>query len=222
MDTGTTAITDMHLALIVILAVAAIAAIVWGMRLKRARIAAAARFDANQDETRDATAREQAELGEDALRADTPSPSPLPSSFQAQPEAQIQTQRQVQAMPIPVAPGLPPLADEPAPGTPADAGQPAAGPVVDAATADHAPAAAPQDRPVTVLKGLGPKVAAALADRGITTVGQIAALGASEAEALDAGLGAFKGRMARDRWIEQARFLAAGDVKGFEAVFGRV
>ena len=73
-----------------------------------------------------------------------------------------------------------------------------------------------------MLKGLGPKVAAALADRGITTVGQIAALDTSEAEALDADLGAFRGRLARDRWVEQARFLAAGDVKGFEAVFGRL
>ena len=76
--------------------------------------------------------------------------------------------------------------------------------------------------PVTQLKGLGPKVAARLGELGIATVGQLAALDHDAAQALDAQLGAFAGRMERDRWIEQARFLAAGDVKGFEAVFGRL
>ncbi len=193
METGTNAITDIHLALIVILAVAAVAAIVWGMRLKRRRLAAAERFDASQDETRDVTVREQAELGDAPPAVEAPSPS--------------QFQAQAQSTPVPVAPSLPPIADEPAPGTPAES--------VD-------PATKPADRPVTALKGLGPKVATALADRGITTVGQIAALDTADADALDADLGAFRGRMARDRWIEQARFLAAGDVKGFEAVFGRL
>lgn len=85
---------------------------------------------------------------------------------------------------------------------------------------DSAPGAA--DGPVTQLKGLGPKLADRLAALGITTVGQIAALTDDDAAALDAQLGPFTGRMASDRWLEQARFLAAGDVKGFEAVFGRL
>ncbi len=76
--------------------------------------------------------------------------------------------------------------------------------------------------PVTQLKGLGPKVAARLAELGIASVGQIAALDNDAADALDAQLGAFQGRIARDRWVEQARFLAAGDRAGFEAVFGRL
>ncbi len=78
------------------------------------------------------------------------------------------------------------------------------------------------DGPVTQLKGLGPKVAQRLAELGVTTVGQIAALSDDDAAALDARLGAFSGRMARDRWQEQARFLAAGDRAGFEAVFGKL
>ena len=78
------------------------------------------------------------------------------------------------------------------------------------------------DGPVTQLKGLGPKVATRLAELGITTVGQIAALDADQAQALDGRLGPFAGRLHRDRWVEQARFLAAGDVRGFEAVFGRL
>ena len=226
MDTGITAITDIHLALIVILAVAAVAAIVWGMRLKRARTAAKERFAANQDDSRDATIREQAELGSDPLHADTP------ASTQSQSQSQFTGIPQSSpAAPIPVAPAPPPIADEPAAGTPPDAGHSIDEPIATTeslatnAAGDTPPdiaTTAPADRPVTVLKGLGPKVAAALADRGITTVGQIAALDTIQAAALDADLGAFSGRMARDRWIEQARFLAAGDVKGFEAVFGRL
>ncbi|MCI1141798.1 hypothetical protein MOP88_04775 [Sphingomonas sp. WKB10] len=53
-------------------------------------------------------------------------------------------------------------------------------------------------------------------------MGQVAALSPEQAAALDAQLGPFAGRMERDRWIEQARFLAAGDTAGFERVFGRL
>ena len=72
------------------------------------------------------------------------------------------------------------------------------------------------------LKGLGPKVADRLAELGVTSVGQIAALSDDDAVRLDDQLGPFRGRMMRDRWIEQARFLAAGDKAGFESVFGRL
>ncbi|KHA63177.1 hypothetical protein NI18_17875, partial [Sphingomonas sp. Ant20] len=81
---------------------------------------------------------------------------------------------------------------------------------------DHAAA------PVTQLKGLGPKVATRLAELGVTTVGDMAALSETEAQNIDAQLGAFTGRMGRDRWIEQSRLLAAGDKPGFEAVFGKL
>ena len=82
--------------------------------------------------------------------------------------------------------------------------------------------AGPADGPITQLKGLGPKVAQRLGELGITTVGEVAALTDDDAAALDAQLGAFSGRMGRDRWLEQARFLAAGDKAGFEAVFGKL
>ena len=95
-------------------------------------------------------------------------------------------------------------------------------PAADLSPAPATSSASPADGPVTQLKGLGPKVAARLAELGITTVGQIAALSDDEAERLDANLGTFRGRMGRDRWIEQARFLAAGDRSGFEAVFGKL
>jgi predicted flap endonuclease-1-like 5' DNA nuclease len=47
-------------------------------------------------------------------------------------------------------------------------------------------------------------------------------MGPAELAALDARLGVFQGRPERDRWQEQARLLAAGDVKGFERLHGKL
>jgi predicted flap endonuclease-1-like 5' DNA nuclease len=119
--------------------------------------------------------------------------------------------------PASVAPAEPPLADEPIPA---------------AAPFDASPAALAADPPpapvatafgdITQLKGLGPKLAATLAELGFTGIDQIAALTPEDAAALDARLGAFQGRMARDRWIEQATLLSAGDKAGYEAAFGKL
>lgn len=75
---------------------------------------------------------------------------------------------------------------------------------------------------LTRLKGVGPKLAARLNELGITRFAQLAALNEAAAQALDAQLGSFQGRMTRDRWIEQSRFLASGDTTGYEAVFGKL
>jgi len=115
----------------------------------------------------------------------------------------------------PVAPSPPPLADT-ATGAPVEPESAAP------AAAARAPAGGAAAQTVTMLKGLGPKVAARLGELGITTVGQIATLSPAEAEALDADLGSFRGRMARDRWIEQAQLLAAGDTERYEATFGKL
>jgi predicted flap endonuclease-1-like 5' DNA nuclease len=117
----------------------------------------------------------------------------------------------------PVHPAPPPIVEAPPAAAPAPASPPAAPPepAAPAASADAA-------QPITLLKGLGPKVSVRLAEQGITTVGQIAALSPAEAEALDAELGTFRGRMARDRWIEQARLLATGDRAAYEAQFGKL
>ena len=72
------------------------------------------------------------------------------------------------------------------------------------------------------IKGLGPKLQALLPSLGLSTYAQIAALDAAGLADLDAKLGAFAGRPAKDNWVEQAKFLAAGDVPGFEARFGKV
>ncbi len=72
------------------------------------------------------------------------------------------------------------------------------------------------------IKGLGPKLQALLPTLGITTYAQIAALTDADLTALDPQLGPFAGRPARDGWVEQAGYLVAGDVAGFEARFGKV
>ena len=75
---------------------------------------------------------------------------------------------------------------------------------------------------LTVLKGLGPKAAAQLNALGITRYAQIAAWSKADIAAIDARMGPFKGRIARDKWAEQARYLAEGDRAGFEAKFGKL
>lgn len=104
------------------------------------------------------------------------------------------------AEPVPLPPPAPPAAPAPAP----------------------APAPVGEARPLTLLKGLGPKAAARLAELGVASIEALAARSDAELAALDAALGPLAGRIARDRWAEQARLLAAGDVAGFEARFGKL
>ncbi len=72
------------------------------------------------------------------------------------------------------------------------------------------------------IKGVGPKLIARLGELGITRFAQIAAWSDADLAQIDSRLGAFSGRPARDSWVEQARFLAAGDLAGFEARFGKI
>jgi predicted flap endonuclease-1-like 5' DNA nuclease len=72
------------------------------------------------------------------------------------------------------------------------------------------------------LKGVGPKFVARLNELGITRYEQLAGLNANEAAHLDERMGAFQGRLARDRVVEQAAYLARGDVDGFEEKFGKL
>jgi predicted flap endonuclease-1-like 5' DNA nuclease len=60
---------------------------------------------------------------------------------------------------------------------------------------------------LTRLTGIGPKLAAALAARGIRTFAQLADWTEEQAQAFDSEL-SLKGRVARDAWIAQARRLA--------------
>jgi predicted flap endonuclease-1-like 5' DNA nuclease len=73
-----------------------------------------------------------------------------------------------------------------------------------------------------MLKGVGPKLAQKLNENGIFRFEQIAALSANEVAILDGKLGPFKGRLDRDRVVEQASYLARGDRDGFEGRFGKL
>jgi predicted flap endonuclease-1-like 5' DNA nuclease len=73
-----------------------------------------------------------------------------------------------------------------------------------------------------ILKGVGPKLALRLNENGIFRFDQLASLSQNEAAMLDQRMGPFKGRIARDRVIEQASYLARGDRDGFEANFGKL
>lgn len=72
------------------------------------------------------------------------------------------------------------------------------------------------------IKGVGPKLVTLLASLGITRLDQVAAWSEADLARIDAQLGPFSGRPVRDNWIEQARFLAAGDVGGYESRFGKL
>jgi predicted flap endonuclease-1-like 5' DNA nuclease len=72
------------------------------------------------------------------------------------------------------------------------------------------------------IKGVGPKLAALLNSLGVSSYSQIAAWDDAEIDRIDARLGSFAGRIRRDDWPAQARYLAAGDTAGFEQRFGRI
>ncbi len=83
----------------------------------------------------------------------------------------------------------------------------------------HAPAGGDN---LQTMKGVGPKLAARLQELGVTSFSQLAGMSDCEVERLDDRLGPFKGRVARDRLVEQARYLERGDTDGFEAQFGKL
>ena len=136
-----------------------------------------------------------------------PSPAPAAPSPDIQPAAQAEplADRAQVADPTPP-PAAAPLPAEPIPASPAIA-----------APADDA---APDD--LLRLKGVGPKLKALLIDLGVTRYAQIAAWSDADIAAIDARLGNFKGRPVRDQWVDQAKYLAAGDTAGFEAKYGKL
>ena len=95
-----------------------------------------------------------------------------------------------------------------------------AGPIIGAQVHAELPGASGPPDDLIKLKGVGPKLAAILNERGIKRFDQIAKLSAGQVEAIDESLGAFRGRFERDRIVEQANYLARGDIDGYEAKFG--
>jgi len=75
---------------------------------------------------------------------------------------------------------------------------------------------------LSLIKGVGPKFAEALHAAGFHSFSQLAGLSPVEIERLDEQLGAFRGRITRDRIVEQADYLARNDTDGFEQRFGKL
>lgn len=95
------------------------------------------------------------------------------------------------------------------------------GTIISARVHESLAAANPPDDLVK-LKGIGPKLAALLNSHGLTRFDQIARLSPGQVEAIDETLGAFRGRLARDHVVDQADYLARGDIDGFEQKFGKL
>ena len=75
---------------------------------------------------------------------------------------------------------------------------------------------------LVLLKGVGPKFADALHAAGFHRFDQLAGLSGAEIDRLDSQLGAFRGRIVRDRIVEQADYLARNDTDGYEQRFGKL
>lgn len=199
------------LVIVAIAAILTVIAMIVGARNKRARRAAEA-------DEQQRIADLKAEGVETAPPAGTPAAARAPVGAPTAPAAAPSPE----PTPADQPPAEAPLADEPiAAAAPLDATP--ASIAADAASATAAaPSADPGAQPVSLLKGLGPKIAARLADLGITRVDQLAWIDDAEAAELDAQLSPFEGRMERDRWREQARLLAGGDRAAYEAQFGKL
>ncbi|WP_242186220.1 hypothetical protein [Sphingomonas sp. CARO-RG-8B-R24-01] len=222
-------ITTVHVALMVVLAVLAVATIVWGSMLARRRRNARKQVQENFEVAEAHGATHEPTVSADGtevatLSSDVPERPSGPAEAPTPVKAPVAAPVEAPAREVAESPGAAP-APLAAPAVAATAppsmrAADATVPVPRAPAATEAPA--PGGGPLTQVKGLGPKLAATLADNGITRIDQIAALTPADAEALDARLGAFRGRMARDRWIEQAKLLSAGDRAGYEAQFGKL
>lgn len=73
-----------------------------------------------------------------------------------------------------------------------------------------------------LIKGVGPKLNSLLHNLGVTRFDQIAGWKAEDIAEMDKYLETFSGRITRDAWIDQAKFLAKDDIEGFEKKYGKL
>jgi len=97
-----------------------------------------------------------------------------------------------------------------------------AGSIISARVHDSLPGASGPPDDLVKLKGIGPRLAALLNGHGLNRFDQIAKLSPAQIDDLDQTLGAFRGRLARDHVVDQANYLARGDIDGFEQRFGKL
>ncbi|MGC4250938.1 MAG: hypothetical protein QM605_05560 [Sphingobium sp.] len=161
------------------------------------------------DQAEEVTPVEQAEQAPASLVSSPSSPpaSPPPSPAPTAPMPMV---------PVDVEAIVPPVTEE----KPEAVAAPVESAPVPVSPAVTTPSQGPDD--LLKLKGVGPKLNMLLIELGVTSFAQIAAWTDADVAAIDARLGNFKGRPVRDQWIDQAKYLAAGDVAGFEAKYGKI
>lgn len=143
----------------------------------------------------------------------------------------------------------PKVVPAPTPAAPPSVPKPAVAPVAAAATKKpaSAPTARPRKQPVVaetpaapppgkpkiaaangdpdnlrLVKGVGPKLNTLLNNLGVTRFDQIAEWKEEEIQEVDQYLENFSGRITRDSWIDQAKYLAKDDITGFEKKYGKL
>lgn len=170
--------------------------LIWGGRARR--LAGATDSVANAAAT--AAARTQADAAQRELAASQAAMRPLADEIDRLKRDLAKAKRPVQA-PLPgivaLAPMAPLAALEPMTANPA--------------TPD-----------IRRLKGVGDKFAAALDALGLGSIDRLARLTPDEATDADTRLGAFNGRVARDRLVEQAALIDEGRMTEYEARFGKL
>ncbi|MEL7445223.1 MAG: hypothetical protein AAGK02_05340 [Pseudomonadota bacterium] len=137
-----------------------------------------------------------------------PSPSPAPAPRPApepEPAPELTPERET----TPVAPMS-------AAGAAASA---ASGDDADGGTRPRIAAAVGEPDDLTRIKGIGPKLNDLCHSLGVLRFDQIAAWSDADVAEVDQYL-KIKGRITRDRWVEQAKLLAAGDEDAYKAEFG--
>ncbi len=128
--------------------------------------------------------------------------------------------------PAPTKPAVAPakVAATPLVTTPKPNMKPAAEPEAAPAPAGQPKIAAAVGEPdnLRLIKGVGPKLNTLLNNLGVTRFDQIAEWKEAEITEVDQYLENFAGRITRDAWIDQAKYLAKDDIAGFEKKYGKL
>lgn len=109
---------------------------------------------------------------------------------------------------------VPAAAVPPAPVIPAPV-QPQATEPVTMPAAPVAALADPKSDDLKQIEGIGPALEKMLQDLGVTRFAQIAAWTEAEVAAVDAQMGRFRGRIARDKWVAQAKIIVTEGLDAF-------
>ena len=131
-------------------------------------------------------------------------------------------------VPAPPPPAPKPIVAPPVSSEPKTAAKPAIKPAAPAdavpapAGKPNIPAAVGEPDNLRLIKGVGPKLNTLLNSLGVTRFDQIAEWKEAEITEVDQYLDTFSGRITRDAWIDQAKFLAKDDIAGFEKKYGKL